>query len=327
MPRILVTPSVLFHAEGPYKEILEGAGLEIVYPPTSEAITDEATLLGLLDGVDGVLASVDPYTRDVMQKSKLRAIARMGVGYDAIDVPAATELGIAVTVTPGTNEHSVAEQMIALLLGVFRRVPQRDREVREGIWNRTPGPRLMGKTLGLVGMGRIGKAVVPRAKGLGLEVIAYDPYPDTAFAESNGVRMCPLDELLRSADIISLHLPCTGETAHMINAKSLATVKRGAVLLNTARGGLVDETALLAALKSGQLSAAGLDVFEEEPYPATGALLALDNVVVAPHVAGLDVDSQLAMSRLAAECLARLYKNDWPEGCVVNEQIRPGWKW
>jgi D-3-phosphoglycerate dehydrogenase len=327
MPRVLCTPSILFHVDGPYKKILEGAGLEVVYPPENAKLMDPAVLVEHLQGIDAVAASVEPYSAEVLSKSKLRAIARLGVGYDAVDVPAATARNIAVTTTPGTNEHSVAELMLALLLGVYRGFPGRDQEVRKGIWRRKSLPRLMGKTLGLVGLGRIGKAIVPRAHGLGLKVIAYDPYPDQKFAAANNVRYCTFDELLTEADIVSLHLPWTKTNTDVINAAALAKMKPGSTLINTARGALVDEKALYDALSSGHLYAAGLDVFKEEPLPVDSPLLKLDNVLVAPHMGGLDVESELAMSNLAAQCLADLFQGRWPEGCVVNAEIRPNWKW
>jgi phosphoglycerate dehydrogenase-like enzyme len=187
-------------------------------------------------------------------------------------------------------------------------------------------PRLAGKTIGLLGMGRIGCAVVPRI-GLGLKVIAYDPFPNSEYAAKHGVTFGSLDEVLSTADIVSLHLPCTPETFDLINARTLAQMKPGATLINTSRGGLVDEVALADALRSGHLFAAGLDVFKVEPLPLDSPLLQLNNVLLAPHMGGLDHESEAAMSRMAAECLANLFHGRWPEGCVVNESIRSGWKW
>lgn len=327
MPKVLVLPFMLNGAPGPYLDALRGAGLDVVYPPKGRFLGKPDELLEHLDGCEAALAGMEPFNADVLAASKLRAIGRMGVGYDAIDIPAATERKIAVTITPGANEVSVAEQTLALMLGVMRGFPERDREVRRGVWKREKLPRLGGKTLGLVGMGRIGKAVVPRAQGLGLKVIAYDPYPDQAFAAAMNVRLVDLDELYATADVVSLHLPCTAETQNMINARTLSRMKRGAVLVNTARGGLVDEDALYAALRERHLLGAGLDVFKIEPLPLDSPLLQLDNALLCCHMGGLDEESEVAMSRMAAECIARLYRGDWPEGCVVNAEIRDGWKW
>ena len=327
MPRILVTPYLLNGVPGKYRDLIEQAGFEVAYPTVAEPDLHSAALIEHLRGVSGVLAGSEPYTREVLAASKLRAIARAGVGYDAIDMQAANDLGIAITIAPGTNEHSVAEQTIALLLGVFRDVARRDAEVRRGQWARRPLWRLAGRTIGLVGLGRIGRAVVPRAQGLGLRVLAYDPLPDRDFAARHNVELCSLDDLLANSDIVSLHLPATAETRDLINRRTLAQMRPGAVLINTARGGLVDEEALAEALASGHLAGAGLDVFKVEPLPLTSPLLKLENTVFAPHMGGLDEESAEAMACLAAACLINLARGQWPEGCVVNEQIRAGWKW
>lgn len=328
MPRVLVTPSVLNGLPGKYRDVLEAAGFEVVYPAAGANLFDPPTLLAHLRGIDATLASTEPYNREVLAGSKLRVVARMGVGYDAVDVPAATERRIAVTITAGANEHSVAELTIALLTGVYRGLPRRIDEVRSGKWTKKAFPRLWGQTIGLVGLGRIGKAVVPRAIGLGLKVLAFDPYADKAFAAKNNIELCSFDDLLAKADIVSLHLPNTPETTNLINARSLAKMKPGSVLINTARGSLVDENALVAALKSGHLMGAGLDVFQIEPLPTDSPLLQFDNVLTTPHMAGLDHDSFEAMGTIAAECVAKLYQGRWPDGCVVNEAgIKAGWKW
>ncbi|HVA47181.1 MAG TPA: phosphoglycerate dehydrogenase [Pirellulales bacterium] len=329
MPRVLVTPTVIKNQPGPYRNVLETAGFEVAYPSVklSESVPDAGLLMEQLQGASAVLAGSELYDREVLEKAGLRVIARMGVGYDAIDVAAASRAGTLVTIVPGTNHHSVAETTLVLLLGVFRGFPGRDREVRGGVWRRQALPRLAGRTLGLVGLGRIGQAVVPRAIGLGLKVIAYDPQPNEAFAGLHGVKLMSLDELLADADIVSLHLPCTPETTDLIDARTLARMKQGAVLINTSRGGLVDENALAEALAGGKLMAAGLDVFKTEPLPLDSPLLKLDNVLLSPHMGGLDFESQRDMSTMAAQCIADLYQGRWPEGCVVNAELRPGWKW
>ncbi len=327
MPRVLVSPSVLYQAPGPYRDVLSAAGFDVVYPQPGLSLLDRRNLMSQLEGIDAVLASVETYDRDVVQSSRLRVIARVGVGYDAVDVAAATDHNTLVTITPGTNEHSVAELTIALMTGVFRGFPYRYHEVRSGKWSKRALPRLAGKTLGLVGLGRIGRAVVPRAQGLGLKVIAHDPLADPEFADQFAVRLCSFAELLSQADIVSLHMPATVQTANLINRQTLAQMKPGAVLINTSRGALVDEDALCEALKSKHLMAAGLDVFKVEPLPLSSPLLELDNVFLSPHMGGLDEESLEAMTTLAARCVAELYQGRWPEGCVVNAELRPTWKW
>jgi D-3-phosphoglycerate dehydrogenase len=327
MPRVLVAPALLNRQPGPHEEVLSAAGLELVYPEDSDLLDDAGVLIDHLDGIDAVIAGMEPFNPEVLAASRLRVIARVGVGYDAIDVPSATEHGVVVTITPGTNEVSVAEQALALIIGVFRGNPWRDRSVRDGSWIRRSLPRLGGKTLGLVGLGRIGRAMVPRAQGLGLRVIAADPFADKAFAAENNVRLCELDELWAEADVISLHAPATPETYDLINADTIAQMKPTAVVVNTARGSLIDEDALADALAGGRLFAAGLDVFKVEPLPSDSPLHKLDNVLMSPHMGGLDEESQVAMTRLAAECVANLYQGTWPDGCVVNDELRDGWKW
>jgi phosphoglycerate dehydrogenase-like enzyme len=169
--------------------------------------------------------------------------------------------------------------------------------------------------------------MVPRCQGLGLEVVAYDPFPDTRFAAERGVRLLPLPDLLATADIVSLHLPCAADTIDLINGAAFARMKRGSVLINTARGGLVDETALADALHSGHLFGAGLDVCKVEPLPADSPLRQFSNIVFAPHLGGIDQTALDAMGKLAAECLVNLAQNRWPEGCIVNDSLRANWKW
>ena len=327
MPRVLITPTVLHETTGPYYKVFEAAGFDVVFPEAGAKLMSPAGLMPGIAGIDAVVAGMEPFNREVLSKSKLRVIARMGVGYDAIDIPAATELGVAIAITPGANEEAVAEHTVALMLGVFRAVPAREQEVRQGAWRRDSLPRMAGRTLGLIGMGRIGKAVVPRAVGLGLKVVAYDPFADAEFAKKHNVPVVSLDELLAEADIVSLHAPANKETFAIINAETLAKMKQDAVVINTARGSLIDEEALVDALQRGRLFGAGLDVFCVEPLPLDSPLLRLNNVVLSPHMGGLDIESEVAMSKMAAECIVSLYGGEWPEGCVVNSEIRETWKW
>lgn len=328
MPRVLCSVIEMIEKPGRWKEILESAGLEVVCRPADVSLHDPDLLIRYLQGVDAVIAGLEPINRRVLTSARLRAVARYGVGYDAVDVPTATEQGVAVTITPGVNHVSVAEHALALMLGVTRGFPRRDWAVRDGSWHRSYLPRLAGKTLGLVGLGRIAKALVPRAQALELRVIAHDPFPDRQFAAASGVRLCELDEIWAEADVISLHLPCTAATTRLINRDTLARMRRGAVLINTARGGLVDEDALAEALTSGQLAAAGLDAFVVEPLPTTSPLAKLNNVLLSPHIAGQDHDSIEAMGCLTSECIARLYQGEpLREGCLVNTSLGPNWRW
>jgi D-3-phosphoglycerate dehydrogenase len=329
MPRVLITVSELVYQEGPSQKILREGGFEVIYPPRGVSLYDPDRLIQHLVGVDAILAGMEPLNRRVLCLSSLRAIARFGVGYDAIDVPAATERGIAVVNTPGANQESAAEHAFALLLGIVRGFPRRDQSVRSGRWDcREPYPSLRGKTLGLVGLGRIGKAVAERAKAFRLRILAFDYQPDEHFAGLHGVRLCSLDEVLRESDFVSLHLPCTDETRRIIDRDALRKMRPASFLINTARGGLVDEGALADALADGHIAGAGLDAFEVEPPATSNRLLQFDNVLLSPHMAGVDEESTRAMSCMAAESLVRLrLEGRALEGCLINPEIGPDWTW
>ncbi|RMG38604.1 MAG: 3-phosphoglycerate dehydrogenase [Planctomycetota bacterium] len=324
-----VTCLALNSESGPHVEMLRDAGFELRFVPDETDLSTPQAVIEQLRGSAVSIAGGEPYTREVIEAlPELRVIARSGVGYDAIDLQACDERGVVVTITPGVNHHSVAEHTIALLMGVARGFPEADRRVRECRWKRVSHPRVMGRTLGLIGLGRIGQAVATRAIGLGMTVIAYDPFPDREFARQHGVELVGLDELLRRSDFVSLHLPATPQTRHLMNAERFSQMKPGSVFLNTARGSLVDEGALIAALESGPLRAAGLDVFETEPLPADSPLLRMPNVLLSGHVAGLDDESHRDTYRLLADTVLRLYRGEWPAECIVNRPDREGkWQW
>ena len=327
MARVLITPVQFRNPDAPYYSALHDAGLEIVFPKDQSHASDPAALMEELAGMDAAIASTEPYTAEVIAQSNLRVIARTGVGYDSIDVAAATAHDVAVTITPGAVDMSVAESTLALIYAVYRDVIARDREVREGRWLRRSFPRLAGKSLGIFGLGRIGRAVAELAQGIRLNVIAYDPYADAAQAAEKGIRICTREELLAEADIVSLHAPCTPETTNFICRDTLQQMKADAVLINTGRGPLVNEADLYEAMAGGHLRAAALDVFQQEPTPTDNPLLSLPNVIVAPHTAGLDHQSEIDMPRIAAECVAGLYQGNWPTGCVINDALRENYKW
>lgn len=327
MPRVLITPPYLQGLEGPYREILRGSGLDICYPTAGVNLRNPEELNRQLAGIDAVLASIEPYTAPVLAVTSLRVIARCGVGYDSVDVEAATHHGILVTNTPGANKEGVAEHTIAMMLAVAHGFPLRDREIRAGHWIRDSLPRLAGRTVGIVGFGAIGREVTRRCQALDMDVLVADPNITAALATEHGVTLVDMGTLLSEADVISLHMPCTAETTGWFDASAFAQMKPGAIFMNTARGGLVDEDALVDALRSGQLSGAGLDVFRQEPLPSDHPLLELDNVLLCPHMGGLDLESREAMATVAAESIAALYEGRWPEGRVVNTDLRRSWKW
>lgn len=326
MPKVMCC--ALNMEAGPHHEIFQRAGYEADVVPRDVDLWNEDNLIRILNGCHATLAGSEPYTRKVLESSpEMRVIARTGVGFDAVDLAACDDLGIVVTTTPGVNHHSVAEHTFALMLGIARGFPDNDRRVREGRWRRIARPRVMGRTLGIVGLGRIGKAVAWRARGMGMRVVAYEPYPDTEFVQQWGVDLVSLDELYARSDYVSLHSPATAETRHLINAESLAKMRKGSILINTARGSLVDEAALCEALKSGHIRGAALDVFEEEPLPLDSPLLEFDNVLTAGHLAGLDEESHNDTCTMAAETVIALKNGEWPAFCIQNLKGVKDWRW
>ena len=328
MPTVLIAPGPLRGQPGPFRDLLRDAGFdEFLDPPGDHTLTG-AELAGLLPRADAMLAGGERISADLIAEApRLRAIARTGVGYDAVDVAAATARKIPVIITPGTNQESVAEHAFALLLALARNVVANDRQVKAGGWSRPPVRPLRGQTIGLVGLGRIGRAVAVRAVAFGMKVLAFDPVPDPAFDALHGVTRLSVDDLLAAADVVSLHVPLTPETRGMIHKGSLARMKPGAFLINTARGGLVVEADLYEGLTNGRLAGAGLDVFDAEPPKPDNPLLTLSNVVASPHLGGIDARAMADMAEMAAGAVAALFRGVWPVGCVVNEEVRPGWAW
>ena len=240
------------------------------------------------------------FTAEVLQACpKLRLISIWGTGTDNVDVKAAAARGISVTNTPGANAVAVAEHTVALMLAVAKQLAQADHAMRQGGWPRNLVPQLRGKRLGLIGTGLIGREVAAMGKGLGLEVAAWTFHPDQNLAASLGLRYVGLEELLRTADIVSIHLRANPETKHFLSRERLALLSPGALLINTARGSLVDEDALVEFLREKRIAAAGLDVFETEPLPAGHPLTSLPNVLLTPHAAGMTpevIQTGLAMA-------------------------------
>ncbi len=326
MPKVLVTPATLAGLDTPYLQVLSQGGFEPVFPSVVRQLTEDEIFEALAD-FPAVIAGSEPYTRRVLEAHpRLRVIARAGVGYDAVDVPAATERGIAVTITPGTNQDSVAEHTFALMLALAKDLVNQHQGTRAGHWPRQSNQPLRGRTLGIVGLGRIGKAVAVRGQAFAMRLLAYEPYPDAAFVKHHGITLVPLEQLLRESDYVSLHTPLTEQSRHLINRRTLALMKPSAYLINTARGGLVNEADLIEALRGRKIAGAGLDVFEEEP-PGITPLLELDNVVVTPHTAGVDVQSRDDMALSAARAVVALSKGEWPAEQVVNPEVRARFRW
>ncbi len=292
-------------------EKLREAGFEVVY----KEYPSEDELVELIRDVDAIIVRSKPVVsrRVIEAGSKLKVIARAGVGLDNIDLEAAKEKGIQVFNAPGAPTQSVAELAIGLMIAVLRRIAYTDRKLREGVWAKKQalGTELRGKVLGIIGMGRIGQAVARIAYyGFGMKIIYYD------------VRRCPkeieeeikaecvdLDTLLREADIVSLHVPLVPATKHLINEEKLRLMKKTAILINTARGGVVDTEALVKALREGWIAGAGLDVYEEEPLPPSHPLTKLDNGVLTPHIGANTVEAQRRAGLEVVEKIIEYFKS------------------
>lgn len=302
--KILVTPTSFLKPDNDAsREKLEAFADEVVYNDLGRPLTAEEVAERIKDA-DGYIAGLDYITADALKDApdSLKVISRYGAGYDRVDIDAASEKGIVVTNTPGTNSVAVCELAFALMLAAARNIPKLNEAVEAGEWPRSRGMELNGKTLGIIGLGAIGKNLAVRAKAFGMDVKAYDPYMDFAFAEANGIEVCDLNGIIKNSDVISLHVPLNDKTRHMINAETIEEMKDGAIIINTARGGLVDEDAAAKAVKSGKLGGIGLDAFEEEPL-LDSPLKGLDNVIFTPHAGAQTAEAVSAMGAMAVDNL------------------------
>jgi phosphoglycerate dehydrogenase-like enzyme len=322
-PTVLIASGPLRGQAGRFREILTQAGCATLDPPGGHALGVE-DLLAHLPACDAVVAGGEPYTARLIESCpRLKIIARTGVGYDAVDVEAATARGVVVTITPGTNHESVAEQAFALLLAVTRRVAWNDRIIRAGGWDRTLVMPLRGKTIGLVGLGRIGRAMIPRAEAFGMNILAYDPVLPEQTGMGHGFRLVTFEELIAASDIVSLHCPLTNDTRCLFDRRVFSRMRPGSILINTSRGAVVVEADLHEALTAGRLAGAGLDVLEPEPPASGNPLLGLDNVVVSPHIAGIDTRAMADMAESAAQSIVDHLGGRIRRDCVVNPSVLP----
>ena len=298
------------------REILSAAGLEIEHVGNLD--TEEAREAARQ--CDALMVTIQPVRAELIQSlERCRLICRVGTGLDAIEIAAATKRGIWVTYAPDYSIDEVSTHAIALVLAQARGLPGLLGATRQGIWNSESGGilyRLSNQTLGVVGCGRIGQATAAKGRGLGLEVLVYDPYVDAAAMEELGVQVVDLETVLRKADYISLHSPLTEDTSHLINAGTLALMKPTAYLVNAARGGLVDEDALLAAVQSGQIAGAALDVLAVEPVAADHPFLEEERILLTPHAGWYSEESKVDVRVQGAEEVVRVLGGERPRAPV-----------
>ncbi|CAB4927966.1 unannotated protein [freshwater metagenome] len=305
MTTVAVTPRGFRQTPGPHRDLLKASGLEVRFATEQRPLTADE-LSELLEGCAGVILGVDEASESVLRAAtSLTTIVRFGIGTDNVDLAIARELGIRVSLTLGATTTSVAELSVGLMLAAARSIPMMDRAVRAGSWSRANGIELAGRTLGLVGTGRIGREVAARARAFDMTVIGYDP-----LAQEGDIPLVSLDDLVARSDVISIHAPYTAETHHLVDADFLAAMRPGSLLVNSARGGIVDEVALAHALVSGPLAAAALDSFEQEPLPADSPLRDVPNVIFTPHCGAATVDAIVRAGVLAVEELMRGLANE-----------------
>lgn len=298
-------------------EYLRENGCEVLLKP--EFKTEDDLVAGLAN-VDALIVGLEPVTAKVMTAAKkLKAVAKHGAGVDNIDIPAATEAGLMVISAPGANSEAVAELTLGLFLSLARSIPLANRQIQDGGWPRIVGLELADKTLGIVGFGQIGRKVAARASGFNMKVLAHDDYVDPSSVKETGAEMTSLQRVLEEADYLGLHVPLTPETRGLIGEKELKTMKETAVLVNVARGGIVDEAALLKALKDKSIRGAALDVFEKEPA-GPNPLLEMENFIATPHMAGYTREALVETGMICCRGLVAALEGRKPEN-IVNPDV------
>ncbi len=309
--KVLITPRSFEKVKDRFEEIFRKEEIEVIINPLGRVLTEEE-MKELVKDLDGLIVGIDPVTSEVLKNAnKLKVISKYGVGVDNIDLEESKRRNIVVTNTPGVNSNAVAELTVGLIINVLRKINLSDKKTREGNWNRFIGNELSEKTLGVIGTGSIGKRVVELLRGFNLRVLCFDKYPDYEWASREKIFYVTLQELLEKSDVITIHVPLTNETYHMISERELNMLKRNAVIINTSRGGIIDEEALYKFLKEGRILGAGLDVFENEP-PINSPLLKLDNVVVTSHIGAHTEEAVINMARIAVENLVLALKGKEP---------------
>ncbi len=312
MKRVLLTTTSFQDTPGEHHEILAGTGWEIV---RARGPLNEADTLALVGDVDAYICGDDAITRRVLEKARprLQVISKYGIGVDKIDVKTCTEFGIPLLFTPGVNHTTVAEHTFMLLLALEKHLLFHTDSTRAGTWKRKTGHEILGKTFGIVGLGRIGKEVALRARAFGMKPVGYDVYWDEKFAQEHDVRRAAtLDELFAASDYITLHTNLTPETRDLINAANIAKMKRGVLILNCARGEIVKTADMVQALQSGQIGGYGTDVLDVEPPPPDHPLPRLPNCIVTPHIGSRTYESVVRQATTAVRNLILAMNGEKP---------------
>jgi D-3-phosphoglycerate dehydrogenase / 2-oxoglutarate reductase len=291
--KVLISSRSFGNVDSEAIKLLKDAGLEPVLNPYGRVL-DEDELIALSKDTVGIIAGTEKITREVIEHAKsLKVISRYGIGLDNIDLGATKERKIIVCNTPDVPVQAVAELTITLILNLLRRVCKMDREIRSNVWKARMGNLLEEKKIGIIGLGRIGKRLAVLIEPFNVDILAYETKPDNKFIKRHNIKLVPLEELMSESDIISLHVPLTDETRNIIGKKELSIMKKNVLIINTARGGLIDENALIDALEIKSIGGVAIDAFEVEPYK--GRLLEFNNVILTPHIGSYTTETRKKM--------------------------------
>jgi D-3-phosphoglycerate dehydrogenase len=307
MTKILITTSSFGKLNDQPLKLLQEAGFEIQLNPYKRTLKVEESL-EIMKGVDGMIAGTEKLDKEVLSKAgDLKYLCRLGAGTDKVDFEAAKELNIKVENTPDAHLKGVAELTLGGILSLARHIHTSDAEVKAGDWNKRMGFLIHGKSIGLLGLGRVSKHLIKLLKAFDVKIRAYEPFPDKKFANEFDVELVKEDDVYRNSDIISIHIPYSKENHHLVNKEKLEMMKKDVMLVNASRGGLIDESELLNFLSNNKQAKAYLDTFEEEPYK--GDLLKLDNILCTPHIGSYAAETRLQMEMDAAQKLINFFKN------------------
>jgi D-3-phosphoglycerate dehydrogenase / 2-oxoglutarate reductase len=316
MKQVLVTARLFGYLSDSAFEPFKRAGIRVVDNPCRGRMPTEQQLIELLSDVDGIIPGNEKMSAKVLACApRLKVISRFGTGIDNIDLQAAADRGIVVTRVPEVNGDAVADMTFGLLLSIARQIPVLREKVRTGQWPLVVGSSVYGKTLGIIGLGHIGKKVASRAAGFGMTLLAHEPNPDYAFVQEHHIGLTSLEDLLAASDFVTLHCPLTPETRHTIGEREISLMKPTAFIINASRGGVIDEQSLYQCLKSGRIAGAAVDVFEKEPAE-NSPLPSLDNFIGTPHIAFCTTDVLARMEGIAAQNMIDVLAGKLPEHTV-----------